>query len=260
MTHARQQVLLELSAKFDDERRVREIDLLRRENSIKSAKLGAERLRQALVLTCAVLAVTVSVILGWAFRGVRRSNRKLRFNSEHDPLTGLPNRRYFHENVLTRADASQFEGCVVIIDIDHFKRVNDLPGHQAGDHVLACVGRRLAAVLRESDILVRWGGEEFMAVLPPMDDAALSTTARRLLHAVSGESIGWQGKMIQCTTSIGYASFPMPQTGTSISLNRAISLADKRCIKRSGGVVIGRVASLCVGWIVRRSLRKSVRI
>jgi len=227
MTNARQQALLELSAKFDTERRVRQIDLLTRDNAVKSAELRAQRLRQALVLTGAVLALTVSVILGWAFRRVRRANRQLRFISEHDPLTGLPNRRYFHEHVLTRADASQFEGCVLIIDIDHFKRINDLFGHQAGDHILACIGKRLAAVLRESDILLRWGGEEFMALLPPIADESLSATARRLLHAVGGESIDWHGETIQCTTSIGYASFPMPGTTTSISLNRAISLADK---------------------------------
>lgn len=227
MTNARQQALLELSAKFDSERRVREIDLLTRDNAVKSAELRAQRLRQALVLTGAVLALTVAVILGWAFRRVRRANQQLRFNSEHDPLTGLPNRRYFHEHVLTRADASRFEGCVLIIDIDHFKRINDLFGHQAGDHVLACVGKRLAAVLRDSDVLLRWGGEEFMAILPPMAEEQLSTMACRLLHAVSGESIGWRGETIQCTTSIGYASFPMPGMTMSISLNRAISLADK---------------------------------
>jgi diguanylate cyclase (GGDEF)-like protein len=247
MSNARQQALLELSAKFDAERRMREIDLLTRDNAIKSAELRAQRLRQALVLTGAVLALAVSVILGWAFRRVRRANRQLRFISEHDPLTGLPNRRYFHEHVLTRADASRFEGCVLIIDIDHFKRINDLFGHQAGDHVLACVGKRLATVLRESDILLRWGGEEFMALLPPMADEPLSAMASRLLHAVNGESIDWHGERIQCTTSIGYASFPMPATTTSISLNRAISLADKALYqaKRRGRNRACRIIAQC---------------
>ena len=227
MTNARQQALLELSAKFDAERRAQQIKLLTRDNAIKNAQLGAQRLRQALILTGSLLALTVSIALAWAARGVRKANQRLRYNSEHDPLTGLPNRRYFHEHLLSRGDTSRFEGCVIIIDIDHFKRINDLFGHQAGDHVLACVGKRLAAVLRGSDTLLRWGGEEFLAVLSPMADASLAATAHRLLDCVSGELLEWHGERIHCTTSIGYASFPMPGTSASISLNRAISLADK---------------------------------
>jgi diguanylate cyclase (GGDEF)-like protein len=227
MTNARQQALLELSAKFDAERRAREIDLLTRDNAIKSAQLSAQRLRQALALSGALLALSVAAIAAWAFRGVRKANQQLRYNSEHDPLTGLPNRRYFHEHLLPRSAASGFSGCVIVIDIDHFKRINDLFGHQAGDYVLSCVGQRLAAVLRGSDTLLRWGGEEFLAVLPPMTDAALAETAHRLLDAVSGGSLHWHGETLHCTTSIGYASFPMPGTTASISLYRAISLADK---------------------------------
>jgi diguanylate cyclase (GGDEF)-like protein len=247
MTNARQQALLELSAKFDAERRARQIDLLTRDNAIKSAALGSQRLRQELVLTVALLALTFSAIVGWAFRGVRKANRQLRYSSEHDLLTGLPNRRYFHEHVLTQGDASRFEGCVLIIDIDHFKRINDLFGHQAGDHVLACVGKRLAAALRETDTLLRWGGEEFLAVLPPISDAALAITAHRLLHAVSGDLLSWHGEMIHCTTSIGYASFPLPGMTTSISLDRAISLADKALYqaKRRGRNRACRISELC---------------
>jgi diguanylate cyclase (GGDEF)-like protein len=247
MTNARQQALLELSAKFDAERRAREIDLLTRDNSIKSAALDAQRLRQELVLTGALLALTIAAILGWAFRGVRKANQQLRYHSEHDLLTGLPNRRYFHEHVLTQDNTSRFEGCVLIIDIDHFKRINDLFGHQAGDHVLACIGKRLAVALRGTDTLLRWGGEEFLAVLPPMTDAALAATAHRLLHAVSGKLLGWHDEMIQCTTSIGYASFPLPGMTTSLSLDRAINLADKALYqaKRRGRNRACRISGLC---------------
>jgi diguanylate cyclase (GGDEF)-like protein len=227
MTNSRQQALLELSAKFDAERRAREIDLLTRDNAIKNAQLNAQRLRQVLVLAGALVAVVVAVILGWALRGVRKANQQLRHISEHDQLTGLPNRRYFQEHLLTQGDTSRFEGCVLIIDVDHFKRINDLFGHQAGDHVLACISRRLAAVMRTGDTLLRWGGEEFLAVLPPMADEALVAMAQRFLGVVSGELLDWQGEMIHCTISIGYASCPMTATTTSISLSRAISLADK---------------------------------
>jgi diguanylate cyclase (GGDEF)-like protein len=234
MNTARQQALLELSAKFDAERKARQIDLLTRDNALKSAELRAQRTRQQLILAGALLAVAMSLTLGWAFRGVRRANRQLRFNSEHDPLTGLPNRRYFNDHVLTRP-ASQFEGCVLIVDIDHFKRINDLFGHLAGDHVLACVGKRLATTLRGSDTLVRWGGEEFLAVLPRLTDAQLAMTARRLLESVSAEPIEWQGQTIRCTVSIGYASFPMRGATGNISLSRALSLADEALYQAKRG-------------------------
>lgn len=227
MTTSRQQALLELSAKFDAERKAREIDVLTRENAVKSAALRTQRLKQQLVLTAALLAVALSFTLAWAFMGVRRANQRLRYNSEHDPLTGLPNRRYFHERVSVRHTDSAFAGSVLIMDVDHFKRINDVYGHLAGDHVLACVAKRLTAALRETDILVRWGGEEFLAILPPVPDGQLITMARRLLRAVNTEPLEWQGHSIQCTISIGYAGCPLAVLTPDHSLDRAISLADK---------------------------------
>jgi diguanylate cyclase (GGDEF)-like protein len=246
MTTVRQQALAELSSKFDAERRGRQIDLLTRDNAIKSAALNTDRLHQQLVLTVALLATSLCVTLGWAFRGARKANKRLRYNSEHDPLTGLPNRRFFNEHVLAEQGTSQFEGCVLVIDIDHFKRINDQHGHLTGDHVLACTGKRLAAALRAGDTLVRWGGEEFLAVLPPMPETQLETTVRRLLSAVTQEPIHWQEQTIRCTVSIGYASFPLPGTSLNVSLGRAISLADKALYqaKRRGRNLACRVSAL----------------
>jgi len=227
MTTVRQQSLAELSSKFDAERRARQIDLLTRDNAIKSAALNTDRLHQQLVLTVALLAISLCVTLGWAFRGARKANKRLRYNSEHDPLTGLPNRRFFNEHVLAERGTGQFEGSVLIIDIDHFKRINDQYGHLAGDHVLAGIGKRLVGALRAADTLVRWGGEEFLVVLPPMSETQLEETARRLLRAVAQGPIHWQKQAIYSTVSIGYAGFPLPGTALNVSLGRAISLADK---------------------------------
>src|SRR5262249_49490513 len=86
---------------------------------------------------------------------------------------------------------------------------------------------RLAAALRENDKLVRWGGEEFLAVLGPMTPAQADLTAERLLHAVRNEPVSWNGQRIHCTISIGYACFPMAGAATDITLQSAISLVDK---------------------------------
>jgi diguanylate cyclase (GGDEF)-like protein len=227
MTNTRQRAFLELSAQFDDERKARELELLRRDNALKVSEMRGQRLLQQLILALALFIAVICAALVWAFARVSKANERLRFSSEHDPLTGLSNRRYFNERVLAIDGGRPVGGCVLLADLDHFKRINDTYGHPAGDAVLAAMSQRLASALRENDKLVRWGGEEFLAVLGPMSPAQADLTAERLLQAVRGEPVLWNGQLIRCTISIGYASFPMPGSATDISLDSAISLVDK---------------------------------
>jgi diguanylate cyclase (GGDEF)-like protein len=227
MTGARQRAFLELSAKFDDERRARELELLRRDNALKAAEMRTQTLRQQFILAGALFVTCICAALVWAFARVRKANDRLRFNSERDALTGLRNRRYFNEHVLSVEGAHPVGGCVLLADLDHFKRINDTQGHPAGDAVLATVSHRLSAALRESDKLVRWGGEEFLAVLDPITPEQADRTVERLLHAVRRDPVLWNGQAIKCTISIGYACFPMAGSDMEISLESAIGLIDK---------------------------------
>ncbi|HTV96628.1 MAG TPA: diguanylate cyclase [Steroidobacteraceae bacterium] len=227
MTSARQRAFLELSAKFDDERRARELELLRRDNALKAAEMRAQKLRQQFIIAGALFVTCICAALIWAFARVRKANDRLRFNSERDALTGLRNRRYFNEHVLSVEGTHPIGGCVLLADLDHFKRINDTQGHPAGDAVLATVSHRLSAALRESDKLVRWGGEEFLAVLDPITPEQADRTVERLLNAVRRDPVLWNGQAIKCTISIGYACFPMPGSQMPISLESAIGLIDK---------------------------------
>jgi diguanylate cyclase (GGDEF)-like protein len=227
MTSTRQRAFLEVSAQFDDERKARELELLRRDNDLKVSEMRGQRLKQQLILAAALFIALICAALVWAFARVSKANERLRFSSEHDPLTGLSNRRYFNERVLAVDGGRPVWGCVLLADLDHFKRINDTHGHPAGDAVLAAISQRLSAALRENDKLVRWGGEEFLAVLGPMTPAQADLTAERLLQAVRREPVVWNGHMIRCTISIGYACFPMAGSATDISLDSAISLVDK---------------------------------
>jgi diguanylate cyclase (GGDEF)-like protein len=227
MTNTRQRAFLELSAQFDDERKARELELLRRDNELKVSEMRGQRLRQQLIIAGALFIGFICAALMWAFARVSKANERLRFSSEHDPLTGLSNRRYFNERVLAVDGSRPAWGCVLLADLDHFKRINDTHGHPAGDAVLAAISQRLSAALRENDKLVRWGGEEFLAVLGPMTPEQADLTAERLLQAVRREPVLWNGHLIHCTISIGYASFPMAGSATDISLDSAISLVDK---------------------------------
>ena len=257
MTNTRQRAFLELSAQFDDERRARELELLRRDNDLKVSEMNGQRLRQQLILAATLFIALICAALMWAFARVSKANDRLRFSSEHDPLTGLSNRRYFNERVLAVDGGRPVGGCVLLADLDHFKRINDTHGHPAGDAVLAAMSQRLSSALRENDKLVRWGGEEFLAVLGPMTPAQADATAARLLQAVRREPVAWNGQMIHCTISIGYASFPMEGAATDISLDSAISLVDKALYEAKRR---GRDRACLIKVVSARSERELVTI
>jgi len=130
-----------------------------------------------------------------------------------DALTGAFNRRYLDRRLIEEAAGARRYGlplAVMLLDIDHFKQVNDRHGHQAGDQVLAAVAQRVAEQLRESDVLARYGGEEFLVIAPhtPLPGAAeLAERVRRSIE--SGEfSLPNEpaGRGIRVTASIGVAS------------------------------------------------------
>jgi len=141
-----------------------------------------------------------------------RLRDSLRDRSIRDALTGLYNRRYLEETLdreFGRAERSNQAVSIMVIDIDHFKRFNDQRGHEAGDAVLAHIGRLLAEFFRTSDIPCRYGGEEFVVVLP---DAAISNAVHRaetLRDVVSAQTVEHRGTLLgPVTLSIGVASFP----------------------------------------------------
>jgi two-component system cell cycle response regulator len=124
-----------------------------------------------------------------------------------DSLTGLHNRRYAlfrMERMLARPGRGV---AGMMLDLDHFKTINDTYGHGAGDAVLRLVARRLRAQLRSGDLLARIGGEEFLVALPDADRAAALDCAERLRHAVSGTpfEIGRDGVAVRVTMSVGLA-------------------------------------------------------
>ena len=145
------------------------------------------------------LAQTVAEQLGLAVANLKL-RETLRNQSIRDPLTGLFNRRYMEETLdreLRRAERNQRPLCVAMLDLDHFKSLNDGFGHEAGDLLLAELGRLLRTSLRGSDVVCRYGGEEFVLILPeagPEDGLRrveqLRESSRQLLVTHRGRSIG----------------------------------------------------------------------
>lgn len=129
-----------------------------------------------------------------------------------DPLTGIANRRKFNEELqreLERAQRHDMPVSLIIMDIDHFKRINDTFGHPSGDSVLVEFARVVEANIRASDLLARWGGEEFIILAPHVDSGHLRPLAEKLRHAVEESTFTDIGK---ATCSIGTTAYQAGET------------------------------------------------
>jgi diguanylate cyclase (GGDEF)-like protein len=226
-------LLLEAQERQDAEQRARDIELLNRDNALKAEQLHQHNL--ALMLWAA-LGGCVFVSLGLlyqAFRRVRRtneqlahSNASLKRQSETDPLTGLANRRHFQAAIKSLSSGEGLAASVFLVDIDHFKRINDSFGHAAGDTVLIEIAGRLRQAVRDDDLIVRWGGEEFLIVASSREGVFAPQLAQRLLDLIGGKPASHEGRDIQVTASIGFVSLPVPPHGLRLSWERAIDLVD----------------------------------
>jgi diguanylate cyclase (GGDEF)-like protein len=141
-----------------------------------------------------------------------------------DPLTGLPNRRFFGE--FAKLDMDRFlrfgePSSLLMIDLDHFKTINDTYGHAAGDEVLCRVAALSKLIFRSSDLFARWGGEEFVCLLPRTDEWGALQTAEKLRSAIEQLSIFSGERAIPVTASIGAASIDSTDRVIESALLRA---------------------------------------
>lgn len=162
-------------------------------------------------LPLSMVAAAVLIALGVADR--LREQRVALTDAERraqiDSLTGVLNRRSLLERLdaaCLRARARGLPIAILFIDLDHFKDINDSHGHQAGDACLKAIIDPIHAELRQSDVIGRWGGEEFVVVLSSADAAAASPIAERILKRVAEVAIGGYGAPIRLTCSIGIAA------------------------------------------------------
>jgi diguanylate cyclase (GGDEF)-like protein len=230
-----QQAVFELQESLEAERRGRELAALQTESELQQAQLTQRSLQQRLTAAATLAGALLLGVVVLLLRRMRQSNvalqdsnAQLRLASELDPLTGLANRRHLLQVMQQAAPEGAFEGSMLLIDIDHFKRINDEQGHTTGDQVLVEVARRLRAALRESDLTVRWGGEEFLVVVHALPAAEVEALAGRLLAAIGGTPVaaGAGQPPLRVTASIGFATFPLPPLREALGWERAIDLVD----------------------------------
>ena len=143
----------------------------------------------------------------------RQAIKRLEKQALIDPLTGLANRRYMHkilDNKINELCRYGLKFCLLFIDIDHFKAVNDTYGHDGGDKVLQEVANAILNVIRPSDILGRWGGEEFVIIILNVADELLLSVTEKVRISVEKARTEYNGRQIEVTISIG-AAIPDPQ-------------------------------------------------
>ena len=182
--------------------------------------------------------------LRWHSLELQRKNLELQEISFTDVLTGVWNRRYMDE-ILT-AEAGQVmrnyerargsdirkldhrDLVFIMVDVDFFKQVNDVHGHPAGDRLLQLVAQRLSTVVRKSDVLVRWGGEEFLIMSRSTDPSGTPAFCSRVLEVIASEPFDLgHGIVVRKTCSVGWAAFPWCRGAyETICAEESIALAD----------------------------------
>lgn len=146
-----------------------------------------------------------------------------------DKLTGLYNRGYLEEYLTSTVahllklpdESSQRNLSLIILDVDHFKKVNDVYGHQAGDYVLRIVGDLIRQSFRKTDVLCRYGGEEFLAILPNTDVNGATTAAEKFRNAVASHRFVFEDKHIPITISGGIAQVTLGSETYTETIARA---------------------------------------
>lgn len=159
---------------------------------------------------------TANEILSANLAEIHALHINLQDQAMRDPLTGLYNRRYLDEMLqreVTRARRENYPVSLAMIDLDHFKRVNDTYGHQTGDRLLQLLGAMLQAKARDTDIPCRYGGEEFVLLLPGLSQTIARERAEQWLEAFSALATEHGGREIRTTLSIGLATYPDHATG-----------------------------------------------
>lgn len=182
--------------------------------------------------------------LRWHSLELQRKNMELQEISFTDALTGIWNRRYLEEILTSEAGQvlRNYQGAhsgevrkmdhrdliFIMVDMDFFKEVNDIHGHPAGDRLLQLVAQRLSTVVRKSDVLVRWGGEEFLIMSRSADPSGTPAFCSRILEVMSAEAFDLgNGVSVRKTCSIGWAAYPWCRTAfEALCAEEVVILAD----------------------------------
>ncbi len=163
-----------------------------------------------MLMTQSALSTLINV--AGSVKAINKYTRDLEYYAARDPLTNLYNQRAFWElldHEIARAQRRQYKFALLVIDLDNFKSINDTYGHSFGDDVLRDFAREASQAVREGDVLARYGGDEFVALLPDLSEESPWAVAERIRHRLDGLTLrGPDGQKAVITISIGVAVYP----------------------------------------------------
>lgn len=232
-----------MQEQFNAKQREKQIELLAKENALKDADIRNRRLQLIISLLAATITVLAGAFILLLYHRVRKTNLQLQevhsqlaFHAVRDPLTGLYNRRSFVDlmNVRTtqaeierRAQGENNPDCLILMDIDHFKQINDTWGHVAGDSVLKEIAVRLKNAVRDTDMVLRWGGEEFLVYSPQSNPAQVSSLVERVLRAIGEVPVTVGDVQIPVTVTAGFVTLPFSDVPENVcGWEKALQIAD----------------------------------
>jgi diguanylate cyclase (GGDEF)-like protein len=258
-----QKNLANLQQLYETKDKEQQIELLERQNELKEQLLEINQQRNMIWLLLGVVALFATVFVFIMYRKARKANLRLKAansmladQSLKDPLTGLWNRRALQKEMDERKkhgerrDAATQSDGLILLDLDFFKRINDQYGHAAGDEVLAEVSRRLQMICRDSDKLIRWGGEEFLFLVRNVDDENLKELSERILNELAKKPVRYEGYEIPVTTTIGFIRLPFSGVSEKqMDWEKYFRLLIWRCIwakRTEETVLVGLLSCMCL--------------
>lgn len=231
-----------LQEQFDAEHRKKQIEILAKDNALKDADIKNHRLQQIVALLASLVALLAGAFIYMLYRRSKKLNEQLQevnmqleFHAVRDPLTGLHNRRSFIALMAARVGRVEVErreghlnpDCMILLDIDHFKHINDTWGHAVGDVVLKEVATRLRNAVRDEDMLMRWGGEEFLIFSPKSNPEQITSLVERVLRAIGDAPFSCGDLSIPVTVTAGFISVPFSDVPEDVcDWERALQIAD----------------------------------
>lgn len=206
--------------------------IIEQREELQKEREAASAARLQVYIASIVVLVFLVLLIGSQMRQKRKLAEQFEQLSFFDALTGLGNRRYLEANIgrelsYVSRDGEDSKLAILIMDIDHFKSINDQFGHQVGDEVLQEFATRMRSEIRDDDLFVRWGGEEFVMATRVDDEASTYRLADRLLGCINAQPFEVSAyKPIPVTCTVGIVHFPFYDRLETDAWTKLISLAD----------------------------------